>query len=263
MTTKKKSKKKTTKKSTNKKKSSKKSSSKKKTTKSTRLKSGIKGFDEICGGGIPRKSVSLIVGDSGSGKTIFSTQFLLGGLKNGEKCLFVTFEEKKDVFYKNMKKLGWDLKNYEEKKKFFFLEYSPEKVKTMIEEGGGEIENIVMKHKVTRVVIDSITSFALLFDDELQKREAALSLFDIIRRWKVTSFLTLQEKPSSRGKEPASSLEFESDSIILIYFTRKDKKRRKRFLEVLKMRGTNHSKAIHSTKILKNGFKVYKTSSKK
>jgi len=245
---------------------SKKSKSKKsdsKTKKEKRLKSGIKGFDEICEGGIPRKSVNLLVGDSGSGKTIFSTQFLMGGLENGEACLFVTFEEKKDVFYKNMKTLGWDLEKHEKDGRFFFLEYSPEKVKTMIEEGGGEIENIVIKNKIQRVVIDSITSFALLFDDELQKREAALSLFDIIRRWDVTSLLTLQEKPSRRGGEAASSLEFESDSIILVYFSRKkDEKKRTRFLEILKMRGTDHSKEIHPIKLLKNGFKIYKSVSR-
>ena len=80
------------------KKTSKKKSSKKTTKKKEeRLNSGISGFDEICGGGVPARSVSLVVGDSGSGKTIFSTQFLIGGLEKGESCLFVTFEEKKGV----------------------------------------------------------------------------------------------------------------------------------------------------------------------
>jgi len=235
----------------------KKSSSKSSKKKEARLKSGIKGFDDISEGGIPENSINLLVGDSGSGKTIFSTQFLLQGLKEREKCLFITFEEKKEIFYKNMASLGWDLKKHEDKGNFFFLEYSPQKVKTMIDEGGGEIENIIMKHKIKRVVIDSITSFALLFDDELQKREAGLALFDLIKRWKVTSLLTFQENPSRRGRT-ASSLEFESDSIILIYFKRKeDKKKRKRYVEILKMRGTNHSKEIHPLKFLKSGLKVY------
>lgn len=232
--------------------------------KEKRLKSGIKGFDKLSEGGFPEKSVNLIVGDSGSGKTIFSTQFLKEGLDKGDKCLFITFEEKKKIFYKNMATFGWDLEKYEKEKKFFFLEYSPQKVKTMIDEGGGEIENIVVKNKIKRVVIDSITSFALLFNDELEKRETALALFDIIRKWKVTSLLTLQKNPRKRGKESGSSLEFESDCIVLIYFHRKEKeKERKRYLEILKMRGTDHSKDVHPLKILKSGFKVYKGVSKK
>lgn len=95
--------------------------------------------------------------------------------------------------------------------------------------------------------------FELLFEDELQKREAALSLFDIIRRWDCISFLTLQENPKKRGE--VSSIEFEADSIILIYFIR-IKKQRKRFIEILKMRGTDHSNKMHRLEFTKTGLKV-------
>lgn len=262
MVTKKKSKKTTKKKVTKKTKTTKKKQVKKKTAKKRttkkkvkRIKTGIKGFDKIIGEGFETNSVNMIVGDSGSGKSIFSMELLLDGLEKGETCLYVTFEEKKEEFFRNMKKFGWDLEKYEKDGKLFFLEYNPEKVKTMIEEGGGEIERLVLKHKIKRMVIDSMTSFELLFEDEFQKREAALSLFDIIRKWDCTTFLTLQENPKERNE--TSSLEFESDSIILIYFVRR-KIRRKRFIEVLKMRGTKHSDQIHELKITKNGFEVTK-----
>ncbi len=220
-----------------------------------RVKTGIKGMDKLIDGGFENKSINLVVGGSGCGKTIFAMQYLMGGLKNGENCLFITFEENKDEFYKNMEEFNWDLKKYEKEGKFHFLEYSPEKVNSMIEEGGGEIENIVVSNNITRIVVDSITSFALLFEDELKKREAALSLFNIIRKWNVTSLLTLQENPSERSSK-SSSLEFESDGIVLIYFTR-EKKKRERFIEILKMRGTNHSTNIHEVNLSgKLGFTV-------
>ncbi len=218
-----------------------------------RLGTGINGFDKLIEGGFETSSVNMIVGDSGSGKTIFTLQFLLEGLKKGEKCLFITFEEKKKEFYKNMKEFGWDLKKYEKQGLFYFLEYSPEKVRSMIEEGGGEIESLVIRNKITRMVIDSFTSFALLFEDELEKREAALSLFDIIRRWNMTSLLTLQENPGKRGE--SSTLEFEVDSIVLLYFIRK-KNKRQRQIEVLKMRGTNHSTELHDLEFTNSGLKV-------
>ena len=113
---------------------------------------------------------------------------------------------------------GWDLERYEKDGKFVFLEYSPEKVKMMLEEGGGTIENIVLKSKIKRIVIDSITSFSLLFDDELSKRQAALALFDIIRKWNCTSLLTLQENPGGKKNQPFSSLEFEADSILFLFY---------------------------------------------
>jgi len=229
--------------------------SKSKKIKEVRIPSGIEGLDKLIEGGFQKNSTNLVVGDSGSGKTIFAVQFLVEGLKKGESCLYVTFEEKKEEFFLNMADFNWDLEEYEKKKKFFFLEYSPEKVRNMIEEGGGEIENIILKHKISRIVIDSITSFALLFEDELQKREFALALFDIIRKWDCTSLLTLEENPLHRKGGASTSIQFEADSIILIYFVRR-KGERKRFLEILKMRGTKHSTAIHSLEITEKGFVV-------
>lgn len=220
-----------------------------------RIPTGVKNFDKIIEGGFEKNSVNLVVGGSGSGKTIFAVQFLVEGIEKGEHVLYITFEENKKEFYANMERFGWDLEKYEKDGKFFFLEYSPEKVMTMLEEGGGAIESIVVKNKIQRIVIDSITSFALLFNEELAKREAALVLFDMIRKWNCTSLLTLQEEPTSRSTGYSVSLEFEADSIILLYFT-KIKGERKRFIEVLKMRGTKHSTKTYPLEITEKGVMI-------
>lgn len=223
---------------------------------SVRLHSGIPNLDRLMEGGFQKNSTNMIVGGAGSGKSIFATQFLIEGLKKGEKCLYVTFEEKKKGFYKNMLEFGWDLEAYEKKGLFIFLEYTPVKVRTMLEEGGGSIETIVLSKKIIRIIIDSITSFALLFEDELQRREAALGLFNMIRKWSCTSLLTLEEEPLETGTV-SKSLEFESDSIIILYFIR-EKEQRKRYLEILKMRGTEHSRKIYNFSIGKNGIVIGK-----
>jgi KaiC/GvpD/RAD55 family RecA-like ATPase len=221
--------------------------------KSNRVQTWIPHFDSLIQGGFVRDSTNLLVGGSGSGKSIFATQFLVEAMNRGEHCLYVTFEEKKDQFYGNMLSVGWDLAAYEQKGLFTFLEYTPIKVKTMLEEGGGSIESIILNKKVTRMVIDSITSFALLFNDELSQREAALALFSMIRDWDCTSLLTLEEDPLDKNKSTSRALEFEVDSIIVIYYER-DAKERQRYLEVLKMRGTNHSNKIYPFSIGKKGL---------
>ena len=67
-----------------------------------RVGSGIPGLDKITGGGFEKNSTNLIVGGTGSGKSILGIQFLLEGVKKGESCLYITFEEEKQSFYKNM-----------------------------------------------------------------------------------------------------------------------------------------------------------------
>lgn len=220
-----------------------------------RVGTGILGLDKMSGGGFENKSINLIAGGSGSGKSIFALQFLLQGVKKGETVLYITFEEKKKHFYENMKKMGWDLEKAEKSGRFIFLEYSPEKVKMMLDEGGGAIESTVLKNKITRLVVDSITSFSLLFDDEQSKRKAILGIFDIIRKWNCTSLLTVQHSPSNKKDRGLSYVEFEADSITLLYYLSTGTQRQ-RFIEILKMRGTPHSKEIHVFKIGRGGIKI-------
>lgn len=221
-----------------------------------RVSTGIKEIDNVSEGGFEKNSTNLVIGDGGSGKTIFGVQFLMEGIKNGEKCLYITFEEKKQDFYQNMDKIGFDLEKFENEDKFFFLEYTPEKVKTMLEEGGGVIESLILRRKIKRVVIDSMTSFGLLFENDLEKRQSLLSLFNMLKKWECTTLLTY-EGNTQDSKIAPDILELESDSIIILYFTR-SKKERERSLEVLKMRGTKHSSEVFNFSIGMGGIKLGK-----
>ena len=229
----------------------------KKKTKNKRIPTGIAGFDKLISNGFEDGSINFIVGGEGSGKTIFAMQFLMEGIKRGENVLYITFEESREEFFENMSKFGWELEKLEKNEKFTFLEYSPEKVKMMLDEGGGAIESVIYNKKIKRMVIDSISSFSLLFEEEQEKRHSILALFDIIRKWDCTSLLTLQKDPMERDEENAYSIEYHSDSLILLYFV-KIKNERKRFIEVVKMRGTKHSTDTYSLEIGKKGIQLGK-----
>src|SRR3989344_4399807 len=105
------------------------------------------------------------------------------------------------------------------KKKFFYLEYSPEQVKSLIEEGGGTVDQLILKYNIKRLVIDSITSYYLLYQDEGSRKAAGLALFELINQWGCTAVLTSQAV-TSKDDLMTSSLEFEADSIILLYHFR-------------------------------------------
>ena len=110
-----------------------------------RIPTGIPGLDSLIDSGFVEGSSNLIVGNAGSGKTIFAIQFIVEGIKRGEPGIYVTFEERKEKMYENMKSFGWDLQKYEDEGKFVFLEYTPEQVKKILVEGGGQIESIIEK----------------------------------------------------------------------------------------------------------------------
>ena len=222
---------------------------------SERVPTGVKTFDSLIEGGFKRNSVNLVVGGPGSGKTIFAIQFLYTGMvKYNENALYVTFEEKKEKLYDDMLSFGWNLKKLENQNKFVFLEYTPEQVKKLLVEGGGIVESIIEKYKIKRLVIDSITSFSLLYSDELAKKEASLALFEVINNWGCTAILTAQENKIDE-RSLSSSIDFEVDSIILLYHPRVDHTR-SRAIEILKMRGTKHSGRIYSLSIDKNGISI-------
>ena len=216
---------------------------------------GIINLDKVTGGGFEKHSTNLLIGGSGNGKSVFAIQFLMDGIRRGEKCLYITFEERKEEFYENIKELGWDLAKAEETGNFHFIAYTPDKIKDMLEEGGGEIETKVLKEGIQRISIDSITAFMMLFNNDLQRREAILSLFKLLRSWACTSLLTHERDPLVDKRSTSRVLEFESDSITLLYYLR-IKKERERFLEIYKMRGSQHSKDIFSYIIEHGGIKL-------
>ncbi|MEK6922972.1 MAG: ATPase domain-containing protein [Nanoarchaeota archaeon] len=220
-----------------------------------RIPSGIPGFDKLVEGGFKKDSINLVAGEPGAGKTIFAIQFLIEGCKRGEAGIYITFEEKKPKLYEDMSTFGWDLEKYEKKELFRFLEYTPEQVKKLLVEGGGIVDALVDKIKAKRIVIDSITSFSLLYEDELTKKEAALSLFDLINTWGCTAVLCSQSKTADHQPVMDAALEFEVDSIIIVYHSKR-KGERVRALEIVKMRGTNIPSKTYGVKIGDNGLSV-------
>jgi circadian clock protein KaiC len=74
-----------------------------------RVTSGNKDIDKMCGGGFFRDSVILVSGATGTGKTLMTTEFIAGGIKNGEKCMLFAFEESREQLLRNAK--GWGVTN--------------------------------------------------------------------------------------------------------------------------------------------------------
>src|SRR3989338_4008332 len=122
-----------------------------------KVKTGIVGLDKLLTGGIPQDSVVLLSGSAGSGKTIFSLQFLIEGARSKERCLFLTFEETKEKIFDQAKQFGLDLDALQKKKYFEIKPISGLGIINILE----SIKNAINTFKPDRMVIDSITFMSL------------------------------------------------------------------------------------------------------
>ena len=223
-----------------------------------RMPSGIPGLDKIMEGGFKKGSTNLIGGGAGSGKSILAMQFLVKGVDEcGEPGIYISFEEDQKKVIAEFSGFGWQLDKKVKEGKLMILNYSPQQVERVVAYGGGTVRDAVESIKAKRLVIDSLTAFTLLHKGELKKRKAMLELFERLRSWGCTSLLTQEQEPASE-EHLSSPLEFEVDSVVLLYYLKQGNKRN-RFIEVFKMRGTEHSNMIFPMSITRKKGVVVKS----
>jgi len=223
-----------------------------------RVPSGIYGFDELIEGGFEKDSIVLVAGSAGTGKTTFGIQFLYNGAKMyNEPGILISFEESKESYYKHAAEYGWDFKELEKKNLFRVLEYKPHQVGRLLEQGGGPIKDAIQQMGAKRLLIDSITSYSLLFKDEYQQRESILRFFELIRKWGCTSIIISEMSPKE-AETAKGSVGFLVDTVISLYYEKKEEKDvRVHSLEILKMRGTKHTNKVCALNFEKEGIKIY------
>ncbi|HLD19093.1 MAG TPA: ATPase domain-containing protein [Candidatus Nanoarchaeia archaeon] len=217
---------------------------------------GIPLLDKITEGGFIRGSVNLIGGGPGSGKSIFCMQYLVRGIENGENGVFVSFEQSEEKIRQDMARFGWKLEEKIAQKKLAILYFTPEQIENILQSGSDVLKDMIEYVGAKRLVIDSLNAFALLHSDESDIRKAVIKLFDMVHKMEVTTLATLEQE-SDENRHQASVLEFETDSVILVY-NRKSYKRRARSLEIYKMRGTKHAQRTFPMEITKKGIVVGK-----
>ena len=221
---------------------------------------GIKGFDEITEGGLPKNRISLICGSTGSGKTLFGIDFLINGVINyNEPGIFMSFEETEDELYKNVASLNLDLQGLVSQKKIL-LDYVLLERRDIQEKGEFNLEGLFVRLELAidsigakRVVIDSIDSlFAGLADDGILRLEIK-RLFRWLKEKQVTTIVTGELVQSSYTRQGME--EYISDCIILLDNRVVDQISTRR-VRVIKYRGSNHGTNEYPFVIDKDGLSV-------
>lgn len=166
---------------------------------------GITGFDEITGGGLPRGRTTLLAGGPGSGKTIFALQFLAHGARTqGEPGIFVAFEETPERLVRNFETFGWKLGELQPKRLFFIdAQPSPDLIQSGNFDLGGMFAAVGAQVKAMgarRIVFDALDIPLALLPDAAARRKEIYRL----HKWLLTQGLTGLITSKAGGEEAIS-----------------------------------------------------------
>ncbi len=221
---------------------------------------GIKGFDEITEGGVPKNRVTLLCGSTGTGKTLLGVDFLINGAVHyNEPGVFMSFEETDDELYEDVASLNLDLKGLVSQKKIV-LDYVLLERRDIQEKGEFNLEGLFIRLEVAidsigakRVVLDSIESlFAGVTDAGILRLEIK-RLFRWLKEKHVTAIITGELRQDSYTRHGLE--EYISDCIILLDNRVREQISTRR-IRVIKYRGSNHGTNEYPFVIDKDGLSV-------
>jgi len=242
-----------------------------------RASSGVKGLDDILGGGFPKARTILIVGSPGSGKTILAIQFLRAGAVNGERSIYVTFDERPEQVKENVSAFGWDLDRLEAEGKMMFVDATPFRragppSASAREERGGlpmydtmpevtlrglveTVERLAEEEGATRLAVDPITSLSVRYQSPVKRRRAMLMLFDALSSTGATCLVTSELRTSMLSRRFQLE-EYLSQGVVLLR-TGIHEGNVIRGIQVEKMRGIAHDTQLRPYIISQNGIEVF------
>jgi len=221
---------------------------------------GISGFDEITGGGLPAGRPTLVCGGPGCGKTLFAMQFLVAGATRfGEPGVFMSFEEPSDDLAKNVASLGFDLNDLIARGLISMDTVVIER--SEIEESGEyDLEGLFLRLDFAiqsvgakRVVLDTIESLFSSFSNEAILRAELRRLFRFLKERGVSVVITGERGEGQLTRQGLE--EYVSDCVILLDH-RVNEQVSTRRLRIVKYRGSSHGTNEYPFIIDRRGLEV-------
>jgi KaiC domain protein len=220
-----------------------------------RLSTGIRKFDELIEGGIPRGFFVSVVGEPGTGKTIFCIHYANQGIIDGDRVIYVTTEESRESIINQASQFNFDFEKAIQDKKMIIIDaLMKEKLDewSLFELTVEELVKKVIEAKKelgygrTRLIVDSMSAFWL--DKPAMARRMSYFVKRVLHKWDVTALLVSQYAVTS-DLSYGFGLEHVADGIIRFKKVIMRGELR-RFVLIEKMRQTNHDLRAHEIRIL-------------
>lgn len=222
-------------------------------TSNRRLSSGVDELDEMFHGGLFERSLWLVAGPTGTGKSMLAAQFCAGGVTAGQRSLLHSFEESHDQLIRNGRGWGMDLAAMEASGQLRIVAESPEAAS--LEDHLQRMKRTIDEFRPDRVAIDSLTALQRIATVK-SFRDYVLGLTLHIKWQSLVGMVTSSSK-NFLASETSSELHVStiSDAITLLHYVPVGGDLR-RGVQVLKMRGSDHDKAVREFRITGRGMEV-------
>jgi circadian clock protein KaiC len=228
-----------------------------------RLHTGVEGLDDVLDGGIPTGHLYLVEGDPGTGKTTLALQFLLEGMKSGEKGMYITLSESKQELEQVAESHGWSLDavsiyemvppDEDLSADAQYTVFHPSEVE--LADTMTAILKQVEEVDPQRVVFDSLSEFRMIARDPLRYRRQILAL----KRYfagRCCTVLLLDDR-TAEGNTNDLQLQSIAHGVIKMQSLERDFGIKRRRMEVHKLRGSHFREGYHDYTIKKGGIEIY------
>jgi circadian clock protein KaiC len=221
---------------------------------------GIQGLDDLTMGGLPKNRPTLLLGNTGCGKTIMAMEFIVNGIvMYDEPAVFMAFEEKTDELVMNVKSLGFNLEKHLANNKIY-LEHVQINREEIMETGKYDIEGLFVrlgqaidKVKAKRVVLDSLDTLFYGLDYKILRSEFK-RLFSWLKEKKVTAIITAEIGDTFLTRHGLE--EYVADCVIILDNRIKDQVATRR-IRIVKYRGSIHGHNEYPFVIEEKGIIIF------
>jgi KaiC/GvpD/RAD55 family RecA-like ATPase len=234
-----------------------------------RLPTGVTGLDELIEGGLPEGRSFLVSGATGTGKSIFCTQFIYqGAVMYKQPGVYVTLDERPNLLREDMLSFGWDLRKLEDDNLIEIIDGSVAKIGMPSEEQfsmptGFDLDKLLLEIMRTtrrigakRLVIDSIPALGFNYENANEVRKAILKLSYMLERTGVTTLMVSETREGEGGAFSRFGVEeFVVDGVFMLHYLGMGSQSN-RTLHIRKLRATHHSEDLHPIQITPRGINV-------
>ena len=222
---------------------------------------GVPGLDEILRGGLPANRLYLLKGSPGVGKTTIALQFLLEGLRIGQKSLYITLSETRDEIAAVARSHGWNIDGLA----IFELsaleqQLAQESQNTVFHPSEIELSRTteillsrIEREKPDRLVIDSLSELRLLSDTALRYRRQMLSIKQFLAGRAITA-VVLDDHADGNGDLHVQSI---AHGVVTIEQLESDYGAERRRVKINKLRGVNFAGGFHDAVIAPGGMTIF------